>query len=103
MTICRNLSGADIHNANVLRPKWQQRALGAKVLIGSPGQQAIADTPGRFVLLPQGYSSTRLLLREALDDPLRSSAFWVLWDPRRCRFAVRSPLTPRGRGTYTSR
>jgi hypothetical protein len=31
--------------------------------------------------LPQGDSSTRLLLREALDDPLRSGAFWVLWDP----------------------
>jgi hypothetical protein len=94
-----NLTGADIHNADALRPEWQQRALGDKVPMGSPGQRAlggdatvttirilepervIADTPGRFVLLPQGDSSTRLLLREALDDPLRSGAFWVLWDP----------------------
>jgi hypothetical protein len=94
-----NLTGADIHNADVLRPEWQQRALGDKVPMGSPGQRAlggdatvttirilepervIADTPGRFVLLPQGERGTRLLLREALDDPLRSGPFWALWDP----------------------
>jgi hypothetical protein len=94
-----NLTGADIHNADALRPEWQQRALGDKVPMGSPGQRAmigdattttirvlepervIADTPGRFVLLPQGDSSTRLLLRESLNDPLRAGAFWVLWDP----------------------
>src|SRR5919109_1689449 len=82
-----NLTGADIHNADVLRPEWQQRALGDRVPMASPGmralggdatsttirllepERAIADTPGRFVLLPVGVSSTRLLLRELLDDP----------------------------------
>src|SRR5919201_2659776 len=94
-----NLTGADIHNADTLQPEWQQRALGDKVPMASPGmralggdatlttihllepERAIADTPGRFVLLPQGDSSTRLLLRESLDDPIRAGAAWVLWDP----------------------
>jgi hypothetical protein len=94
-----NLTGADIHNADVLRPEWQVRAIGDKVPMGSPGQRAlfgdatqttihvleperaIADTPGRFVLLARGPSATRLLLREALDDPIRSGAAWVVWDP----------------------
>ncbi|HET6318574.1 MAG TPA: hypothetical protein VFG86_19135 [Chloroflexota bacterium] len=87
-----NLTGADIHNADSLRPEWQQRTIGDRVPMGSPWQQAaggdatlttihlleperaIADTPGRFVLLPQGDSSTRLLLRESLDDPIRAGA-----------------------------
>jgi uncharacterized protein len=94
-----NLTGADIHNTNVVRPEWQQRAIGDKVPMGSPGQRtlfgeatvttirlleperAIADAPGRFVLLPRGESTTRLLLRELLDDPIRSGATWILWDP----------------------
>jgi hypothetical protein len=94
-----NLTGANIHNADALRPEWQQRALGDRVPMGSPAQQAmfgpatlttisileteraIGDTPGRFVLVPQGASTTRLLLRESLDDPLRGGALWVVWDP----------------------
>jgi len=94
-----NLTGADIHNADALRPEWQQRALGDRVPMGSPWQQAaggdatlttihlleperaIADTPGRFVLLPQGNATTRLLLRESLDDPIRAGAAWIVWDP----------------------
>jgi len=94
-----NLTGADIHNADTLRPEWQQRSIGDRVPMGSPGQQAlvgdatlttihvlepervIADTPGRFVLVPQGDSSTRLLLRESLMDPLRAGALGVVWDP----------------------
>lgn len=44
-------------------------------------ERAIADTPGRFVLLPRGGLATRLLLRESLDDPIRSGAMWILWDP----------------------
>lgn len=94
-----NLTGADIHNADTLRPEWRQRAVGDKVPMGSPGQQAmggdatlttihilepervIADAPGRFVLLADGASRTRLLLRESLQDPLRSGVLWVLWDP----------------------
>src|SRR5919202_6535756 len=94
-----NLTGADIHNAVALRPEWQQRALGDRVPMASPGmralggdvtsttihllepERAIADTPGRFVLLPVGSAGTRLLLRESLDDPIRSGAAWVVWDP----------------------
>jgi hypothetical protein len=94
-----NLTGADIHNADVLRPEWQQRALGDRVPMASPGLRAlggdatsttirilepervIADTPGRFVLLPVGQSATRVLLRESLNDPIRAGPAWVLWDP----------------------
>ena len=94
-----NLTGADIHNADTLRLEWQQRDIGDRVPMASPGGQAlvgdatlttihvlepervIADTPGRFVLLPEPGSSTRLLIRESLNDPLRSGALWVLWDP----------------------
>src|SRR5919202_4061538 len=94
-----NLTGADIHNADALRPEWQPRALGDRVPMASPGMRAlggeatstmirilepervIADTPGRFVLVPIGHSATRLLLRESLDDPIRAGAAWVLWDP----------------------
>src|SRR5919198_5266508 len=84
-----NLTGADIHNADTLRPEWQQRALGDKVPMASPSmralggdvtvttihllepERAIADTPGRFVLYPVAESKTRLLLRESLNDPIR--------------------------------
>ena len=44
-------------------------------------QHVIADAPGRFVLLPGGDSTTRLLLRESLNDPIRGGAAWMLWDP----------------------
>jgi hypothetical protein len=94
-----NLTGADIHNADALRPEWQQRALGDRVPMASPGlralggdvtsttilllepERAIANTPGRFVLLSAGGASTRLLLRESLNDPIRSGAAWLVWDP----------------------
>jgi hypothetical protein len=94
-----NLTGADIHNADTLRPEWQQRAIGDRVPMASPGMRAlggdvtsttihtlepervIADTPGRFVLLPRANGATRLLLRESLDDPIRAGAAWIIWDP----------------------
>ena len=94
-----NLTGADIHNVDTLRPEWQQRAPGDRVPMASPGERAlggdatlttihiletervIADTPGRFVLLPQPNGGTHLLLRESLNDPLRAGVTWVLWDP----------------------
>jgi hypothetical protein len=44
-------------------------------------EQVIADTPGRFALLPSGESATRLLLRESLTIPERSGANWLVWDP----------------------
>jgi hypothetical protein len=94
-----NLTGANIHNADVIRPEWQVRAVGDKVRMTTPEQTAIggdatlltvrilepervyADVPGRFVLQPVGDRATRLLLREKLDIPERSGAMWLIWDP----------------------
>jgi hypothetical protein len=94
-----NLTGADIHNVDELRPEWRQRAIGDKVPMAGPELQRLggegtlltvrilepervfADVPGRFVLLPQGNDATRLLLREAFDIPERSGLMWLLWDP----------------------
>jgi hypothetical protein len=94
-----NLTGADIHNADTLRPEWQQRAVDDRVpMTGVPLQRlggevtlltvrilelerVIGDLPGRFVLLPWGDHATRLLLREPLAIPERSAVAWVIWDP----------------------
>jgi hypothetical protein len=94
-----NLAGADIHNADVLRPEWRQRAIGDRIpmtgeierrLAGDvtlltvrllEPERLIADVPGRFVLLPRGDGTTRLLLREPLDGPERGGLWWVVWDP----------------------
>jgi hypothetical protein len=98
-TWLENLTGADIDNADTLRPEWRRRAVGDKVpMAGAPlrrlggevtlltvrllePERAIADLPGRFVLLPQGDHATRLLLREPLGGPERSGIVWVAWDP----------------------
>jgi hypothetical protein len=94
-----NLTGADIHNADVIRPEWQVRAVGDRVRMTSPAETAVggdatqltvrildpervyADVPGRFVLQPLGGHATRLLLREKLAIPERSGSMWVIWDP----------------------
>lgn len=94
-----NLAGADIHNADTLRPEWQQRAIGDKVPMSGETERTlggdytlltvrilepervIGDIPGRFVLQPVGDSETRLLLREALAIPERAGYAWVIWDP----------------------
>jgi hypothetical protein len=94
-----NLFGGDIHNADVLRPEWQQRAVGDKVPMAGTDLQrlggeytlltvrtleperVLADVPGRFVLLPQGDSGTRLLEREPRLIPERSGVAWLIWDP----------------------
>jgi hypothetical protein len=94
-----NLTGADIHNADVIRPEWQARAVGDKVRMTSPQETAIggdatqltvrildperlyADMPGRFVLQPVGEHATRLLLREKLAIPERVGSMWLIWDP----------------------
>jgi hypothetical protein len=98
-TWLENLTGADIHNADEIRPEWQRRAVGDKVpMAGDPlrrlegeatlltvrvvePQRAIGDLPGRFVLLPEGDHATRLLLREPLAIPERAGLGWVVWDP----------------------
>ena len=94
-----NLTGANMHNADVIRSEWQVRAVGDKVrmttpeqtAIGGPGtlltvrildpQRVFADVPGRFVLLPVGDRATRLLVRENLAIPERSGMTWLIWDP----------------------
>ena len=94
-----NLTTADIHNADVIRPEWQTRAVGDKIRMASPWQtqmggeatlltvrllepdRVIGDIPGRFVLVPAGDRGTRLLLREQLAIPERSGAMWLIWDP----------------------
>jgi hypothetical protein len=98
-TWLENLTGADIHNADVLRPEWGQRALGDRVPMAGPTLQrlggdvtlltlrsleterVIGDLPGRFMLVPEGDRTTRLLLREPLAIPERSGIAWVVWDP----------------------
>jgi hypothetical protein len=94
-----NLAGADIHNADALRPEWQQRAIGDKIPMSGEAERAVAgdvtlltvrvlepgriigDIPGRFVLQPLGDGSTRVLLRESLDIPERAGIGWLIWDP----------------------
>jgi hypothetical protein len=94
-----NLAGGDIHNADTLRPEWQQRAVGDKVPMAGEAERklggeytlltvrileperVIGDIPGRFVLQPAGDSGTRLLLREPLAIPERAGYAWVIWDP----------------------
>jgi hypothetical protein len=98
-TWLENLTGADIHNADEIRPEWQRRAVGDTVpMAGDPlrrlggeatlltvrvlePQRAIGDLPGRFVLLPEGDHATRLPLREPLAIPERGGIAWVVWDP----------------------
>lgn len=98
-TWLENLTGADIRNADEIRPEWQGRTIGDKVpMAGAPLRRlggdvtlltvrvlkpgrAIGDLPGRFVLLPEGDGTTRLLLREPLAIPERAGLGWVVWDP----------------------
>jgi hypothetical protein len=101
-----NLFGGDIHNASVIRAEWQSRQVGDKVPMAPRGylggamddatvtvirvlepNQLIADTPGRFVLLPIDDHTTRLLVREAYaaNTPGGGGAGVVVrslvWDP----------------------
>jgi hypothetical protein len=92
-----NLAGADIHNADALRPEWQARAVGDLVPMARPDllggrlgaassvsitllepEKVIDGVTGRFVLLPTDGGGTRLLLREPLDGGL---AAWLVGDP----------------------
>jgi hypothetical protein len=96
-TWLENLTGADIHNAAVIRPDWQRRAAGDAVPMARPDllgggfanvsqtriwlvepERALADTPTRFVLRPAGDRTTRLLLRERVIPG--TFARWI-WDP----------------------
>jgi hypothetical protein len=81
-TWLENLVGADIHNANEIRPEWQTLAVGDmwrvvppdylgnvgkdagfRVLISEPGHALVLEIMGAFVLIPVDESMTRLLVR----------------------------------------
>jgi hypothetical protein len=100
-TFLENLTGASIHNADTIRPEWQQRAKGDRVplarpdLLGGyftevaqtrivaidPGHM-IANIPGPVVLLPQDGGRTRVLLREALPaGRIARTGGALAWDP----------------------
>jgi hypothetical protein len=99
-----NLIGADIHNADRIRPEWQQREVGDTVPLVSrsylggaaatfttirviEADRLIANSPGRFVLIPIDDHATRLLVRERYDanTPGEGVVGLVagrgLWDP----------------------
>lgn len=100
-TWLENLSGAGIHNAEVIHPEWQNRTIGDRVLLARPDllggsfakiaqtrivalepERLIADIPNRFVLQPLGPGTTRLLLREAVPSTFAARATnALLWDP----------------------
>ena len=86
-TWLENLTGADIHNGDALRPEWQQRAIGDQVPMAGASlrrlggevtlltvrmlepERAIADVPGRFVLLPRGRRRHAPALAGVAGDP----------------------------------
>jgi hypothetical protein len=100
-TWLENLTGASIHNVDVIRPEWQRRKIGDRVLLARPDllggifahmaqtrivalepDRVIADIPCRFVLEPIDERTTRLLLRESLPSNWAWRVFnSVLWDP----------------------
>jgi hypothetical protein len=98
-TWLENLTGANIHNAGVIHPEWQARAIGDHVPMARPDllggrlegvshtkivalepERMIADTPGRFVLRPGGTRATRLLVRESIDSQGPAVTRWLAWD-----------------------
>jgi hypothetical protein len=99
-TWLENLTGADIHNADTVRPEWQALTLGDRVPLARPDllggslssvshtdivalehERMIANIPGRFVLLPVGGRATRLLFRESLRSQGPALSRWLAWDP----------------------
>jgi hypothetical protein len=100
-TWLENLTGASIHNADMLHPEWQARAVGDYVLLArsnllggifarvartptvalEPGRM-ITHIPCRFVLQPVDARTTRLLVREPLPSTFAGRAVSALaWDP----------------------
>ena len=100
-TWLENLTGAGIHNADVIHPEWQHRALGDPVLLARPDlfggffaegaqtriaalepERLIAFIPSRFVLQPIDGETTRVLLRESVPSTVAGrAANAFLWDP----------------------
>lgn len=83
------LFGADIHNASVINPAWQHRAVGDRVpatqegylggLFGErpgwtvtevvPCRALVLDTWGSFVIVPDGQDRSRLVVRSRMGGP----------------------------------
>jgi hypothetical protein len=106
-TWLENLAGSDIHNADRIRPNWQDRAIGDRVPLARPDLlfgfgavghsdivalepvRLIANIPARFVLEPIDDHTTRLLFRESIQpDPGLATGGqgptilrWLAWDP----------------------
>ena len=100
-TWLENLTGANIHNADLLHPEWRNRHLGDVVtlarsdlfggyfaditqthIVGMEKESWIAFIPTRFVLQPIGNRGTRLIVREALStSPLTRIVNVLSWDP----------------------
>jgi hypothetical protein len=99
-TWLENLTGANIHNADVIHPEWQQRAIGDRVPLARPDllggalrsvshtdivalepERMIANIPGRFVLQPIDEHTTRLLFRESIESQGPVVTRWLAWDP----------------------
>jgi hypothetical protein len=109
-----NIIADDVHNADAIHPEWQQRRFGdvvplvpagylggiaGSLVAGQPGiafgpriwlldpPRAIADSPGRSVLVPIDDHTTRLLFRESIaaNTPgggiIGMIAGRVVWDP----------------------
>jgi hypothetical protein len=103
-----NLTTADIHNADEIRPEWQQRAVGDLVPMSRPDflggamgeatylrlrliepERVIADLPGTLILQPIDADTTRLLMREPRVTPAGDAPSGVVgtlitrltWDP----------------------
>jgi len=100
-TWLENLTGASIHNADVIHLEWQRREIGDHVLLARPDllggifahmaqtrivalepERLIANIPCRFVLEPVDEKTARLLLRESLPSNWAWRVFnSILWDP----------------------
>ena len=99
-TWLENLTGSNIHNADVIHAEWQERAVGDRVPLARPDllggllagvshtdivalepQRIIANIPGRFVLQPVDEHTTRLLVRESIHSQGPVVTRLVAWDP----------------------
>ncbi len=104
-TWLENMVTSDLHNADVIHPEWQHRALGDVVPLaragiadlGSTGRgpesslghvrivavepmRLLGNSPGRFVLQKNGLGGTRLFVRESEASQPPALARWLGWD-----------------------
>lgn len=101
-TWLENIFGADIHNANEIRPEWQHLAVGdswrmvppdylwglgkdavSPVLISEPGRALVLEMWGAWVILPIDENSSRLIVRSQSGPvgPVASLVTKSVWEP----------------------